>query len=322
MVWKTLLIGLGKIGMEYDLKKDPRRFVYTHARAISLHKKFKLLGAVDPSKKKRKIFTSVYKKKAFASIKDAFSTYSPDVVVIASPTPSHLKVLKQVIKAGNPRLVLCEKPLANKITEAKKIITLCRNHKIKLFVNYVRRSNPAIVKIKRKIEEGHFTTPVKGIVWYSGGFLHNASHFFNYLESWLGKVTGFRLTNRGKEMHAEDAEPDVIVFYKKGEILFSALSRNGIYHHGVEMFFKNGRLRLDYGGRLIEWNPLSVNYISFQLRKISEKKVKFQSFSNKYQANVFEQISRLLEGGKCNLCEGREALVTLDIMLKILNKRK
>ena len=25
-------------------------------------------------------------------------------------------------------------------------------------------------------------TPVKGVVWYSGGFLHNGSHFFNLLE--------------------------------------------------------------------------------------------------------------------------------------------
>ena len=322
MVWKTLLVGLGKIGMEYDLKKDPGRFVYTHARAISLHKKFELVGAVDPSKEKRKIFTRFYKKKAFSSIKRAFRFQSPDVVVIAAPTSKHLEVLQQTITEGNPRLILCEKPLANKITEAKKMVSLCSKHKIKLFVNYVRRSNPSVLDIKKKINQEHFKTPVKGIVWYSRGFLNNASHFFNCLENWLGRVTDYKLADRGEDLPAGDAEPDVRVFYKKGEVLFSALPRNGIYHHGVEMFFKNGRLRLDHGGRLIEWNPLAPDRRSLHLQRISENASLFPPYANKYQANVFEQISRFLDGGKYDLCEGREALATLDMMLKILNQRK
>ena len=51
-----LLIGLGQIGMGYDLLLDDQ-FILTHAKAISLHKDFNLVAAVDTSNELRKKFT-------------------------------------------------------------------------------------------------------------------------------------------------------------------------------------------------------------------------------------------------------------------------
>jgi hypothetical protein len=43
-----LLVGLGQIGLGYDLALDPDRYIYTHSRALSRHPKFRLLVGVDP----------------------------------------------------------------------------------------------------------------------------------------------------------------------------------------------------------------------------------------------------------------------------------
>ena len=53
-VLNTVLIGLGKIGLEYDLEKKSTLLCRTHAKAISTHKNFNLVAAIDKVKKKEK----------------------------------------------------------------------------------------------------------------------------------------------------------------------------------------------------------------------------------------------------------------------------
>lgn len=48
----VLIIGLGQIGMGYDLHLDPTLHIYSHARAFSLHSDFDLLAAVEPDEQK------------------------------------------------------------------------------------------------------------------------------------------------------------------------------------------------------------------------------------------------------------------------------
>ena len=47
------IIGLGNIGADYDLLHKDNSKIFTHAKAIKIHKKFKLIGGIDKSKKKK-----------------------------------------------------------------------------------------------------------------------------------------------------------------------------------------------------------------------------------------------------------------------------
>ena len=53
MSFSVLIVGLGQIGMGYDLHHDVNNQIYTHARAFSQHPDFYLIGAVDSEKKKK-----------------------------------------------------------------------------------------------------------------------------------------------------------------------------------------------------------------------------------------------------------------------------
>ena len=68
-ILNTLLIGLGDIGMGYDLQ-TPKDLILTHAKAVSLDKDFKLVAGVDPNKNKRDIFEKKYKTITFPSISE------------------------------------------------------------------------------------------------------------------------------------------------------------------------------------------------------------------------------------------------------------
>ena len=49
---RTILIGLGNIGMGYDFNNYDCDYLITHAKALVNHKNYKLIAAVDFDKEK------------------------------------------------------------------------------------------------------------------------------------------------------------------------------------------------------------------------------------------------------------------------------
>ena len=47
---KTIIFGLGNIGLLQDINK--KHEIYSHSKSVSISKKFDLVGAIDISKKK------------------------------------------------------------------------------------------------------------------------------------------------------------------------------------------------------------------------------------------------------------------------------
>ena len=63
----TLLVGLGEIGLNYDIQSKTKSML-THAKSIIKHPDFLLNAAVDSSEKQIKIFTKNFKKTALYKI--------------------------------------------------------------------------------------------------------------------------------------------------------------------------------------------------------------------------------------------------------------
>ena len=105
-----LIIGLGQIGMEYDMNISAKDAIYTHARAFSMHPSFELIGAVDPSEDKRSKFIEIFKKPAFKDISESLKNLNPEIVVISTSLPT--KPTFQLSEFSSQRIVeLVEAPL-------------------------------------------------------------------------------------------------------------------------------------------------------------------------------------------------------------------
>ena len=87
---KCLIIGLGQIGMGYDLGLDISNYVLSHARGFYLHPNFDLVGGVDSDVRKCNRFKEVYNLPAYSDITEALEALSPNIIVIATPSDSHL----------------------------------------------------------------------------------------------------------------------------------------------------------------------------------------------------------------------------------------
>ena len=320
---KCLIIGLGKIGMEYDLEKsDEDGFVYSHAKAFFLHPKFNLVGAVDPSSKKRELFSLKYKKPVFSDLQSALSELNPTIIVIATSTDKHFEILKQILSNSAPKVILCEKPISHDLEEAKVMVKLCNDSKVNFFVNYMRRSDPGILKIKKMISSGEFSLPIKGVVWYSKGLIHNGSHFYNILEYLIGPIVNAKIMNSGRLWDNNDPEPDFEVEFKDGKITFLSAWEEAFSHYTIELLSSTGRLRYEQGGERITWQKIveDSNFSGYKI--LDEKEIIIENKMKEYQLNVADQIAQLINNNNYFLCSGEEALRTLkdlDFIIKKIN---
>ena len=314
----TLIIGLGQIGMGYDLGLDAASYVYSHARACSLHPGFRLIGGVDPDDNVRDVFAKTFGCPAYQNLNIALEQHQPELVIVAVPTILHARTIDRGLAGSKPRLILCEKPLAYDRLEAKTIVEACATKNVQLYVNYMRRSDPGAIEIKRRIATGEIGLPIKGVAWYSKGFLHNGSHLFNLLEFWLGPMHGFSVLDRGRLWDEIDPEPDVHVVFERGAAVFLAAWEEIFSHYTIELLAATGRLRYEQGGSLIDWQSIGPDPHAHGYTVLSANNAAVRSGMHRSQWSVADQLARASRGAEAQLCSGNEALRTLECMTDII----
>ncbi len=310
----VLLIGLGNVSVGYDATDPASAKVLSHARAFARHPAFALAGGVDLDAACRSRFEASYGVPAYAVIATAMRELTPEVVVVATPTPLHLATVEAVFAAGRPRALLCEKPLAYEMEQAREIVAACRRHDCALYLNFFRRAEPGVAEIRARLIDGRIGTPVKGVVWYSKGLFNSGVHFLDLLQNLLGEVTSARVLAPGRLWQGNDPEPDVEVTFAAGRVIFLAARAEDFFHNAVELIAPNGRLRYELGGARIVWqgiedDPRFPGYI-----RLGERCETLPADFDRIQWHVAEQLAAALDGRPTPLCTGIEALRTQEIL--------
>lgn len=320
MIRSTLLIGLGQIGMGYDFQLDPKEFILTHARACEANSNFKLVGGVDTSLENREKFKKKFNCDAFESLDLALKNLRPELVIIATPTATHLNILKEIYSVYSPEAILCEKPLAYELEDAKEIVSICEKHKTKLFVNYHRRSDSGVHKIKSMLDELPSSELIKGVCWYSKGIYNNGSHFLNLLCYWLGKLDDATIIQKGRLWQGVDPEPDVHFLFQKGSVVFLSAREENFSHYTVELVTSQGRLRYDMGGKKIIWQPKMNQPNNSGYTYLNNETQEIENTMNFAQSSVLNQVYLSLENQPASVCGGEEGLEILVNLEKLRAK--
>ena len=199
MKFKAILVGLGKIGFQYDRNVDNPEIILTHAKAISLNSDFDFIGGVDPSKENRNDFEKRYEIISFKTIKEFQPIVNLGLVVIATPTENHLEMLRMVIEL-NPKAILLEKPIAQNLDEARASLELVAKSNISIFCNYQRNTGETFLNLARQIANAKVRGPFTITAWFTGSFLNIGSHFISlflllFPEVDYGRYVGFFKNN-------------------------------------------------------------------------------------------------------------------------------
>lgn len=317
MTLKALVVGLGQIGMGYDLKLNPRTYALTHARAFQQHPRFSLIGGVDADLSRCRLFEEHYGCTAYTDLEEALQITQPNVIAIATPTSLHGATLRTILDFAEPTAILCEKPLSYDLAEAHLMVKDCIARKCGLYVNYMRRSDPGMVEVKRRLNTARIGRPLKGIAWYSKGLFHNGSHSFNLLQFWLGEMKDFKVIAAGRIWDGRDPEPDVHVVFEHGTVNFLAAWEENYSHATIELVTPNGRLRLEQGGEQIIWQPTVKDAIIDGYTVLSPAEDRIETDMIRSQWNVVDQLATSLDGLTAQICSGGSALKTLESLEKI-----
>ncbi len=322
MTKSCIIIGLGQIGMEYDYDHKGKTAIYTHAHAIDEHPEFKLVGAVDKSSNQRRRFEKRYDLPSFDDPELALQRLEPDLVVIATPTDLHSSILTKVINAKGPKLILCEKPLAYELDEAKNMIKMIKDAGIDLFVNNFRRVDHGVLEIKKRIENGEIKSPIKANVWYSKGIINNGSHFIDLLDLWLGEVKSTSIISQGRLWNNFDPEPDFKLEFNLGSAVFRSSWEESFSHYSIELLSPSGRLFYDYGGNHIEWQTM-FDDPGFKGYKILDKQKEIiKNSMDIYQWHVYDNIHKYYTDKTTTLSTGFQAIKTLEVIDLIIKQRQ
>jgi len=112
-----------------------------HLKCLKEIEQINLCGFFDPDTSVTKQVEEEFGLKAFSSIDELIA--SVDVVDIVTPTISHFECASKAIKSA--RHVFIEKPLVTTLDEAKELIAISNEARVKVQVGHVERFNPAYI---------------------------------------------------------------------------------------------------------------------------------------------------------------------------------
>jgi UDP-N-acetylglucosamine 3-dehydrogenase len=122
-----------------------------HARVYSEIPFANLVGVADLNEEKAKGVAREFKTQAFTDFEELL-TKDLDAVSIAVPTSLHKDVALRVADYGIDMII--EKPIADSVENARKIVKAVRTNDVKVMVGHIERFNPAVLKLKELIRRG------------------------------------------------------------------------------------------------------------------------------------------------------------------------
>ena len=108
---KTLIAGLGNIGMMYDYSSNK---IITHCKYIKKSKHYTLSGGVDKKLSNRKKFIIKYKKPAFKNTFEALKK-SKSSINYSCYHEKKIENIKKILKYPSIKHIIVEKPFLYKI---------------------------------------------------------------------------------------------------------------------------------------------------------------------------------------------------------------
>lgn len=182
----------------------------------------KLVGIVDIQLDKAEQLAQHAGARAFATIEEALQSLERvDIVDVCVPTFLHKEFVLKAAEQG--KHVICEKPLAGNLKDAREMIEYCESRQVQLFVGHVVRFFPEYEKAKSHLDNGAIgqvgvvrmtragQMPIGWNDWYadfaqSGGVVMDLSiHDIDFLRWCFGDVERvYAKSLHGRTKHAND----------------------------------------------------------------------------------------------------------------------
>ena len=226
-----------------------------HVRNYSEMPVVKLIAVCDINEKEGKKVASNFNCKFYKDYKQMTKKERLDIVSIAVPTKFHKDAAIHFLK--NKINVLLEKPIADTIENAEKIINEAKKNKVKLTIGHIERFNPAVSKVKELIDSGRLGEINSIIVRRIGQYpiqikdsdvvIDLAVHDIDIINYLLGRLPTNITANCGKSIgqHKNDYA-DIFMKYGKTSALIQVNWITPVKIRKLSINGSKGYLEMDY----------------------------------------------------------------------------
>jgi len=292
----------------------------SHMAAILANANFKLVAACDTDKKKISQWRSDWRMKCptYSSVSKMLSSTYCDVIVLAAPADIQSRLLKLIIQK-KPKIIFCEKPFCFREGDARSIQILAKKNRVPIVINYQRRFDDKIRKLKNYI--GHQKTPFHITVTYYKGLYNYGSHLIDLLVFLFGKIVMVCSEPVGPwQDRRKDPSVSAVLFFTSGfKANFIGIDKVNYELCEVEIFFQNQKYLIEMGGYAIR-------------KQTARKSLYFKDYVNLKKSeplllkgpingltNAYKEISRYIRTGKSAIsCVADDAIYNHKILKAIV----
>ncbi len=312
---RCAVIGCGRIGCSFDDKNSCIKPL-THSRSYFINPKTNLISLCDVDKTKLKKYGKKYSvKKLYQNSLQMFQKEKLDCVSISTLADSHLEFVRQAAK-NKVKAIFLEKPIADNLSSARKIIEICRKNNIKLLIDHQRRFHPLYQQIKKFITQSKLGNIQVINQYYGGGISNTGTHVFDLLRYFFGDVKSVKASlSNNKSQNPLDPNLDIDLIFvkgKQGKIQALDTMNYGILE--LDIFGTKGRIRMDLINNNIEYFQISTKD-SIVYKKLSQSKFKTKETKKSEIYIAIENLVNCIRGKGKLLCTGEDGYKALELTI-------
>lgn len=322
------LVGCGRIGTKH---------------ATLINQFGNLIAVCDIDAEKANRFSTQFQAASYLDIEELLAKEKNiDVVVVCTPNGLHATHSIKSLEAGHH--VLCEKPMAIVLDDAKQMIRVAEKANKKLFVVKQNRYNPPVLAVKKIIDEGrlgkifniqlncfwnrtddYYTDAWRGTKELDGGILFTQfSHFIDVMYWMIGDVTAV-ISYKKNYLHQHNIELEdtgvVIVQFANeaiGSINYTVNSFAKNMEGSITIFGEKGTVKIGgaYLNELTYQNIDGYHIADLPVGNTSNQYENYQGSMSNHD-KVYENLIAVLQHNASMATNAFDAMKTVEIISKI-----
>lgn len=183
------LVGCGSIAAELEdlLRSVPGYFLfpYGHATLFTVHPATRLVAVADPRPGAADGLGRRFGIDAqYRSHQELLESVDVDILSVAAPTRFHAEIAIDAAAAGVKGLFL-EKPVAETLADADRMIDACDTAGVATVVNHFRTFDPVWRQAAVQVSDGQYGDVTGVVATWGEGISQGGCHLFDYLRTAL-----------------------------------------------------------------------------------------------------------------------------------------
>ena len=289
---------------------------HSHAGAYKDVPEVELVAASEVVEKKLTDFGRRWNVSSlYTNYEEMLKKESLDIVSISASTSIHYPATLKAAESG-VKAIFCEKPIAETLAEADRMIDVCDQAGVRLIVNHYRRWNPYYRRAKELVDLGRIGELVAIVGYNPEPLLYGGTHLFDQFRyyggdvDWVfGHIDDIDYLDEAKTVCKDPTEhAGAFLHFKNGVHGLMALA-DGWDPYGMWLIGKSGKMHM--------------GSFPFELYE-GDKQVPFPAAMKHTSGmvNAVREIVECIETGKESISSGRDGRAALELVTAILESQR